>query len=329
MQTSGIAEYIMKRLLPNAKGSSPGPVQRRIFTLARRVMGARGNNLVRYQLGGSEILLPLSHGLPQIRAAFPQYSTNIARLCSYVSEKYPNLHMIDIGANVGDTAAIVRELSPCPILCVEGDEYYFNILSENIRRAQLNSVQAVRAFVATSTGEIKGHFVSATGTAHFVEDKTNPVKAVKFGDLLSDFPRFQAPKVLKIDTDGFDCSILRSELEWLGDHRPVIFFEYDPFFFRRWPYDGAHIFEDLSTVGYSSAIFYDNYGDYLISVDLHLDRRILAELQNYYIGRCGLRYADVAVFHEEDRGLAESIRIKEAEWCLQLRSQEIGKQNLA
>jgi FkbM family methyltransferase len=321
MKPSRIAEFIMSRLIPDSKGRRRGKVQRRAFALIRRMLAGRDDRFVRYRLGGHEILLPLAHDLPLIRSAFPQYSTNIARLCSYVSEKYPDLQLVDIGANIGDTVAIIRELSQCPILCVEGDEYYFNILSENIRRAKFLSVETVRAFVATYSGEIKGQFVSVAGTAHFVEGKTTSVKATKLNHLLNDFPEFQSPKILKIDTDGFDCSILRSELEWLGERKPIIFFEYDPFFFRNQSYDGTHIFEDLSAAGYTFAIFYDNFGDYLTSVDLQQDKQILADLQNYYIGRDGQQYADVAVFHGEDRELAGRIRIKETEWSLRSREE--------
>lgn len=321
MQPSRIAEFVMACLVGNPKGRRPNRVQRRAFALIRGMLASKGNRYIRYKLGGSEILLPLAHNLPLIRSAFPQYSTNIARVCGFVSEKYPDLHLIDIGANIGDTVAIVREFSQCPILCVEGNEYYFNILSENIRRAKFRSVEAVRAFVATYSGEIKGQLISVGGTAHFVEDTTNPVNAIKLSHLLDDFPEFQTPKLLKIDTDGFDCSILRSELEWLGERTPVIFFEYDPFFFRGQLYDGTRIFEDLSRVGYSSAIFYDNFGDYLTSVDLQRDTQILVDLQRYYIGRGGQQYADVAVFHGEDRDIAERIRTEEAEWSLRSREE--------
>jgi FkbM family methyltransferase len=308
----------MGRLVQNRRGR----IQRRVFGLARKFVASRGERLIRYELGGSEILLPLGHDLPLIRSMFPQYSTNIGRLCSYVSDKYPGLHVIDIGANVGDTAAIVREFSQCPILCVEGDEYYFNILSENIRRAKLQSVKTARAFVATYTGEIKGQLVSVAGTAHFVETEASSMKGIRLSRLLDDFPEFQSPKLLKIDTDGFDCSILRSELDWLGKQKPIIFFEYDPFFFRDQTYDGARIFEDLSAVGYTFAVIYDNFGDYLISVDLQRDVHILADLQNYYVGRKGLQYVDVAVFHSEDRNLGERIQAKEAEWSLSFRRKD-------
>jgi FkbM family methyltransferase len=324
MKPSRLAELIMSRMVRDSNGRSPGGIQRRIFGLARRLLAPRGG-LIRYKLGGGEILLPLGHDLPLIRSAFPQYSTNIGRLCNYVSKKYPDLHLIDVGANVGDTIAIIRELSQCPILCVEGDEYYFNLLSENVKRGRFPSVEPVRAFVATYTGEIKGQLVSVAGTAHFVEGKADAMQAVRLSRLLDDFPAFQSPKILKIDTDGFDCSILRSELEWLSERKPVIFFEYDPFFFRDQSYDGSRIFEDLSTAGYTFAIIYDNFGDYLTSVDLKRDAEILADLQSYYKGRNGELYADVVLFHNEDRDLAGEIRTKEALWSLQSREEQSGR----
>jgi FkbM family methyltransferase len=64
--------------------------------------------------------------------------------------------MIDIGANVGDSVAIVREQSDYPILCIEGNETYFQILEENLRRGAYASVMAVNVFVATYTGELIG-----------------------------------------------------------------------------------------------------------------------------------------------------------------------------
>jgi hypothetical protein len=169
-------------------------------------------------------------------------------------------------------------------------------------------VQVVKAFVATYTGEIRGQLVSSAGSGHFTDAGEATLQARRLSDLLVDFPRFLRPRVLKIDTDGFDCSILRSELEWLGAVRPVIFFEYDPFFFVTHAYDGSQIFMDLSTVGYSFAILYDNVGDYLTSLDLNRDQIILEDLQQYFVGRGGHQYLDVAVFSQQDYELALKIR---------------------
>ena len=98
----------------------------------------------------------------------------------------------------------------------------------------------------------------------------------------------------------------------------------DPFFFQNNAYDGAQIFEDLSSAGYTFAIFYDNVGDYITALDLHRDTNIVSDLQHYYIGRRGHQYLDVVAFHREDRGIAENIRIREAEWLLRWREERSG-----
>lgn len=321
MQPSRVAEFVMSRMLPDARGKRPGRVQRRVFALARRMLSTSRGRCLRYNLAGSEILLPLTHDLPFIRSEYPQYASNIARVCHHVAGKYPDLCVIDIGANVGDTVAIIREHSQCPILCVEADVYYFELLSENIQRARFQSVEAVRAFVATYTGELKGQLVSSAGTARFVNSGANQVKVISLSRLLNDFPHFQRTKILKIDTDGYDCSILRSELSWISERKPVLFFEYDPFFFRSQPYDATRIFEDLSGVGYTFAVLYDNCGDYLTSVDLQRDEHVLTDLQNYHVGMGGKRYLDIAAFHEKDRDIADSMRLKEMEWSCRLRDE--------
>ncbi|RZU41356.1 FkbM family methyltransferase [Edaphobacter modestus] len=322
MQPSYIAEFVMRQLVSNTKRRRPGPLRRGFFTLTRKMLGRSGKRYVRFNLADSEILVPLGHDLPLIRSAFPRYSSNIARLCGYMSKKYTDLHLIDIGANIGDTVAIIRQQSRCPILCIEADEYYFNILSENLRRANLQPVQTVRAFVGTYTGELKGQLAPVAGTAHFESHQEGVLKTIKLSQLMESFPQFRNSKILKIDTDGFDCSILRAELDWLRKTKPMIFFEYDPFFFQNQPYDGNRIFEDLSQAGYTFAILYDNVGDYLTSVDFQRDLDILADVQNYFIARAKREYLDIAAFHHEDREIAEFIRKQEAEFSLRSRQAE-------
>jgi len=311
----------MKGLLAEDSGQVFSKIKRQLFRRVRKQMAGR-NFFVRYQLAGREIVLPLEHDLPILRKVYPQYSANVGRLCSYIRKKYPGLQMIDVGANVGDTVAIVREHCDCAILCIEGNEYYFGLLQENLRRGRYESVRAVRALVATYTGELKGNLVSSSGSAHFVEDDGASVQVSRLSDVLERFPEFRDPKFLKIDTDGFDCGILRSEVEWLALHRPAIFFEYDPFFFHQQPYDGTQIFKDLAKAGYRYGMLYDNFGDYLLSLDLQRDANQLEDLQTYYLGRLGHTYMDVLLLHQQDGDLSAEIRNQELRWSAQWRLME-------
>jgi hypothetical protein len=80
------------------------------------------------QLHHFTVLAPEGHWLGPIRRDYPDYSENIGRISGAVEKKYPNRGVIDIGANVVDTAAIVRSHSSLPILCIEGSAYYFEFL---------------------------------------------------------------------------------------------------------------------------------------------------------------------------------------------------------
>jgi hypothetical protein len=117
---------------------------------------------------------------------------------------------------------------------------------------------------------------------------------------------FADTKMLKIDTDGFDCAIIMSERDLLADKKPVVFFEYDPYFFENLSISGFHVFQHLRDIGYQFAIVYDNTGDYLLSTDLS-NVELLQDIHTYFSGRGGMRYCDICVFHSEDSDLAEKV----------------------
>lgn len=308
----------MQGILSEDGGSNLKKLRRKILLAAREKLSGR-SLFACYELGGREFLMPLDHDLPLWRKAHPNYAKNIGRLCMYIGEKYTGFQMIDIGANVGDTVAVVREQSECPILCIEGDPFFFGVLQENLRRGRYTDVTAVQALVATNTGEIKGRIVSSSGSAYFIEDGSDSKEATKLSDLLNTLPQFSNVKLLKIDTDGFDCSILRSELEWLAANKLPLFFEYEPFRFVNHTYDDAQIFRDLAGIGYRYATFYDNSGDYLLSLDIVRDQRVVEDLQVYYLGRQGVSFVDVLLLHEQDGDLATEIRDREIRWSAESR----------
>ena len=324
-EPSGIAEFVVRHLTAARGNGLVDRAGRWLFTRLRRMLVSRGDRHVRMDLGGSELLVPLDHDLPFIRALHPQYSANIGRLCRYIAESDPETTIVDIGANIGDTVAIIREHCQSPILCIEPNPRYFRLLQANLQRARLPDVQSIEAFVATYTGEIRGQLVSGAGSGHFTLTGDGAMQARRLSDILEDYPQFLRPRVVKIDTDGFDCSILRSELEWLEDVQPVVFFEYDPFFFTPHAYDGSQIFKDLLNAGYTFAIFYDNVGDYLTALDLTRDQSVLEDLQQYFVGRGGHQYLDVAVFPRQDYELALKIRMRETALSRKDRQQAAGQ----
>ena len=124
--------------------------------------------------------------------------------------------------------------------------------------------------------------------------------------------------MLKIDTDGFDNKIIRGAIPFLKNTKPVIFFEYDPFFLSKQNDNSLSIFSELNFIGYQRMLVYDNYGELLLSADLN-NSRLLEDITHFYTGRNGLRYCDLCVFHDEDNDLFDEIRKNEMRYFEQTR----------
>lgn len=277
---------------------------------ARAWLVKMGDPLITYELDGFEIRLPLSHELPIYRKQNVLYSSSVARIACYVQQKYPHLTFVDIGANVGDTVAILRRLCHFPILCIEGDDQFFALLEQNV--AGLKDVYLEHTFVGPTSGLVQGRIHSAMGTARLIvnsaEGETIPISTLS--DVLKRHPLFANTKMIKTDTDGFDCLILRSEVKLLSHLKPVLFFEYDPYFISLYNDNGSEIFETLRQVGYHSIMVYENNGDYLLTANL-TDKALLEDIHHFYSGRGGGRYCDLCAFHREDDDLCQVIRCAE------------------
>jgi FkbM family methyltransferase len=232
-------------------------------------------------VGTAELAVPLSHELAFYRKDHSLYGEAVGLIAAALQGP-----VVDIGANVGDTAAIVRAHSAAPVLCVEGDEMFFDLLRRNVE--QLGDVEVERAFVEAPAA---GGVARGRGTARVVAGAEElPSKAL--GAILDDHPRFARPALLKLDTDGMDVPILLANLELLERVRSTIFFEYDP-------YLGAtpEVFAALGDNGYGRALVYENTGEYRETVDLADEARIAA-LHAEYTGHEGRRYVDVCVLPE-------------------------------
>ena len=96
--------------------------------------------------------------VPGINPMFSYYETNpdftgqLGLLTTLTRKKYPQLAVVDIGANVGDTACLIKTAEDVPVLCIEGDDKSFEFLQKNI--AQLPNVSAHKLFLAEKTDTI-------------------------------------------------------------------------------------------------------------------------------------------------------------------------------
>jgi FkbM family methyltransferase len=269
--------------------------------------------LVTYQIGQINLQMALSHQLPYFRREFPQYSSNIGRIGAAVQRKYPNLSLIDIGANVGDTVAIVRQDAHYPILCIEGSAAYLPLLHRNVDH--LGDVEIEAAFVGGASGPVAASVQTADGTAHLATGGLDQgtISLSSLDEVLVRHPTFGTAKLIKSDTDGMDCQIIAGAADHLASARPALFFEYDPDLTARSGATAIHVFDVLKATGYRYALVYENTGELMLLLELQ-DKRLLSDLDAFFSGRNGGRYADICAFHATDSDLALSVHKTEAEF---------------
>jgi FkbM family methyltransferase len=273
--------------------SSRRPV-RRCGRLLRNALLRTGDPLVTVEIEGSTIQAPLSHELPHYRRAHTLYSVNVATIAQLVSETDEHPTMIDVGANVGDTVALVKSRVPgLPILCIEGDAGYAGVLKLNVARWPEVEVRAP-CLLAERSGVLAGDLSRSGGSAMFTVGDGGNVATATLDDVVADYPHFAMPSLIKSDTDGFEGRVIAGSLRTIDRAHPVLFFEYDPTLLRRSGTEGLDLLLMLRQHRYSIAVVYDNFGNMLDTVDLQSPSGI--EAVERMAAEPSVFYLDVAAF---------------------------------
>jgi FkbM family methyltransferase len=276
-------------------------------------MGLRKPRPQYAQIGRYRIRLPLDSQLLHYKSAFPLYDTALGQIAAILRPKYPALHAIDIGANVGDTCALIRQYAENPVLCIEGDPILLPILAENVSRfgpevvIEPSFVGSDGKAVNLNSADDLGGNASLIGATH----SKGSIKLRSLNAILADHPAFCNAKLLKTDTEGFDFDIIRQSMEFIQKSRPAVFFEYDPHFRPDEPRAGLETLEALIRVGYSDFIYYDNFGHFLLHSNAS-NIRILGDLDSYLASNrkygVAVYYFDICALHQEDADLVDEIK---------------------
>ena len=231
-------------------------------------------------------------------------ASELGRLTSLVKKKFSFLAVVDIGANVGDTACIIKTAEEVPILCIEGDEYIFGFLQRNI--AQFQDVTARKLFLGETTREIRASFEKSGWNLTLKPDETSSqaVNLTRFDDFIFSEPAWQTFKLVKIDAEGFDCSIIRGATNFLRELQPVIHFEYIRPAMDAIGEPGIDTLLLLSDLGYSHLAVHDPKGRFFCSTTLS-ENNFIKDLHDYADGvHGGISHYDFTAFHESDSDLA-------------------------
>ncbi|MCW2285746.1 FkbM family methyltransferase [Rhodoblastus acidophilus] len=265
-----------------------------------------------YRIGAHVIVLPPGHALDKFRAHHPGYERPIEVISGLIAEKYNGLTAIDVGANVGDTAAFMVKDARCRLLCVEGNPRFSTLLQQNVR-AFCPQAEFELAYIGDGQSGAAPVVETGAGTARIVPggDKGQAVKLVSLDEVLARRGAFQDAQFLKIDTDGFDPDVLRSGAAFIARRRPVVFFEMDPCQPSS-PYEKcAEALEQLLAAGYDTFHVFDNAGTHMMRLTRE-QSPLLRQLLDYIILNSRLKkravyYYDICALSEADRDISDGI----------------------
>ncbi len=244
----------------------------------------------------------------------PDVNSQLGRLSVCTAQKYPSLTVLDIGANVGDTIAVIKTAIDLPVIGVEGDDTSFRFLEKNA--AQFSNITLIKTFLGeeqkTLSVSIEKGGWNNTLVPSEKGDKQLTLKTLD--DVLKESGLMKRTlKLLKIDCEGFDTIILRGAGELILQQKPVIYFEYNRSNMDAIREDGLSTLLALEKFGYESVTFFDNKGRYLLSTPIQ-SHELIAQLHAYADeSRSEIAYYDVCLFHKEDKDIETAFNKGEME----------------
>jgi FkbM family methyltransferase len=253
--------------------------------------------------------MPRQHLLSDIVARFPLYGQNLVALAQGLAREGTPLGMVDVGANIGDSAAQVLAAVDAQILCVEGDRFWLPFLNRNVGGDQRVSVLPALLVVDDAAAMDEVRAVRTGGTTSFQTSDRSGQDEPMPTLFVSQLPPLKAPvRLVKSDTDGYDARLIPALARRFAESTPVLFFEFDPELSERaGDPDVVRVWSQLEALGYDDVVVWDNFGDVL-------GRTVIAELPDLMtefdrpVNDRGWHYWDVAAAHRDDDAGAAVLR---------------------
>jgi FkbM family methyltransferase len=272
-------------------------LKRRFLRWIRIITGRK----IRYRIGQNSILLPPGHFLPTYQKDFPFYDRYYLKFFSEYATEMTNVCLIDIGANVGDTAAHVLAAAPgFNMLCVEGSPFFLDYLRSNT--ASFNNIEIIDAFVtnikegwAIESDGSTGHLIQLVGKS--IDSKIPTVQTVEARCILDVAKNLGNTIIWKSDTDGYDISIILESFNAIVSTCEIVWFEFDPVGNLSDSKDVGLLLQKIHSVNRQVVVF-DNFGHRIFSLPAREAAGILTQLTSWLqiqtlSGNPQIRYFDV------------------------------------
>lgn len=268
----------------------------------------------KYQIGKYTINMPADFALPNSQKKYKLYDRFLPVLAKQLTS---NKLIIDVGANIGDTAIAILQHCDNPIICIEPSDVFFSYLGRNLKKLALKDFNRVVTFKKlVGTGLLSGQLnhTVAGSAAIKISKRLDSVTHIALDKLIKDTSNVL---LLKVDTDGFDFDVIKSAEKILADSEPILFWE-------------NAIFEDYQCMGfnelyslltkekYKYIYIFDNFGNLITEES---DFTTLRNLNSYVYSmeKCGCTrtfyYTDILAATEKNYlAVKNAINEYKTEW---------------
>lgn len=271
-------------------------------------------------------LMLVWYAFPDLQAELdqhPHFNRTLGRLAKVLQPKYPDLAILDIGANCAQSVAEVYAQQPVPMLSVECGMQNYALCHYNTKRIHPQN-EAVQALVGPEglhgavrywksfelENAAKPEWIYATPVGASDE---GAVPTVALTTIVKTHPRFANSKLVKIDAEGWDWQIIIDSASFWQQTKPIIFFEHNFEYVK--DRQAAHTLslqaiKTLLNSGYNHFLVYEVHGKIMQTINHeHLQRMHELNL-HLYLHKQELGpwpYLDICAIHDEDIDLIPAI----------------------
>jgi FkbM family methyltransferase len=259
----------------------------------------RPNVPVQRSIRGIPVWMPRHHLLPYFTSGSSPYNLNLVDLAKRLIEREGDLVLLDVGANVGDSALSVVTEVPAHVVCVEADPGWVEYLRRNVGQRPDVTVEPFALMPPDFTGgfEIQRHEL---GSSHLspVPEGTGAAM-ISVDELRARNPRLEHVRLIKTDTDGYDVSLVPAMARTFAASQPIIFLEFDTVAtsLATPDLDPTSVWSELLAQGYEDAVLWSNAG-HLMGPDKV--ENLIGRTAELTGAMSSLYFWDVAVAHRDD-----------------------------
>jgi len=193
-------------------------IARYLTAMGRRLTPTTPGPATDYRIGDFVLRLPAGHRLPEFQAAHRLYD----RLPLSLSTLTLHGWIVDIGANVGDTAAALASGQAKSLVCIEPDPAFFVRLKQNTEtiKAAGSTIICIEAAVGPAGEKVS---LNRTDTTAFVSASEDGGMNLRTLDsILVEAIGDANVALIKCDVDGFDAAALLSGVDVLRRDQPLL-----------------------------------------------------------------------------------------------------------